>query len=606
MLKFLNLLKYAKPYWTYALLNVIFNIIAVVFSLISFGALIPILNILFKISKPVETATHFSWNLSSLMDFLSYQVSQAIHVHSEMTVLAYICFLIIALYFFKNLFRYLAMFFIAKLRYRVIRDLRNQLYHKALILPLSYYNDQRKGDIIARITGDVQEVEWSILQMLEMIIRQPVTIIVYFGALFYISPQLTLFVILVLPVAGFIIGRIGRSLRRTSEKMQKKMGSMVSLLEESISGLRIIKAFNAIEVMYDHFNVVNSDYAKSGTRAIRKRDLASPLSEFLGIAVTALILWYGGKLILSNNPIIDASLFLVYLAIFSQLLQPLKDISQAAAYVQKGIASLDRINYIFEAEEVITEAPVPVHISTLKDKIEYRNVSFTYQNEPVLKKINLAIEKGRTIALVGPSGGGKSTLVDLLPRFYDVVEGSILIDEQDIRKIAINDLRGIMGIVNQETILFNGSVFDNISFGMQNVEKESVIAAAKVANAHEFIAKLDEGYDTNIGDRGLKLSGGQRQRISIARAVLKNPPLLILDEATSALDTESEKLVQEAIENLMENRTTLVIAHRLSTIQHADEIIVLNQGEIVERGTHTQLLALNGTYKKLYDMQSFA
>lgn len=606
MRKFINLIKYAKPYWMYAAINVFFNLLMIVFSLVSFGALIPILNILFKLSKPVTTAPVFAWNQEVILQYINYYISLKITENGAINVLAFICLMLVVLYLLKNLFRYLAMFFIARLRYGVVRDIRNQLYHKALILPLSYYTEQRKGDIISRITGDVQEVEWSILQLLEILFRQPLTMIAYLVALFILSPQLTLFVLIVLPAAGFMIGRIGRSLRRTSVKMQHKMGQLVSLLEESISGLRIIKAFNAIDTMYVNFDKVNSEYSKIGTRAIRKRDLASPLSEFLGIMVTAIILWYGGRLILSDNQSLDATLFLVYLGVFSQILQPAKDISQAAAYIQKGLASLERINHILDAEEVIVEKSDPVHIESLSTHIEYRDVCFKYQSEPVLSNINLRIPKGKTIALVGPSGGGKSTMVDLLPRFYDVTSGELLIDGINVKDLAINDLRGLMGIVNQETILFNGSVFDNIAFGMKNIQMEDVIAAAKVANAHEFIEKMSDGYNTNIGDRGIKLSGGQRQRISIARAVLKNPPVLILDEATSALDTESERLVQDALVKLMQNRTSVVIAHRLSTIQHADEIIVLSAGQIVERGNHKELLQNKGLYYKLCEMQSFS
>jgi ATP-binding cassette, subfamily B, bacterial MsbA len=598
-------MRYAKPYWVYAVINVIFNIIVILFSLVSFGALIPILQILFKMSKPVTSAPPFAFNQDSIMQNINFYISDLIAKYSEITVLAYICILLVALYFLKNLFRYFAMYFIAVLRNGVVKDLRNAIYLKALILPLSYFNEQRKGDIIQRITGDVQEVEWSILQMIEIIFRQPVTLLAYLIFLFILSPQLTVFVLIVLPISGFLIGRIGRSLRRTSDKVQTKMGSLVSLIEETISGLRIIKAFNAIEFSYNNFAKTNSEYAKVATRMIRKRDLASPLSEFLGIMVTAIILWYGGRLILSDDHSLDATLFLVYLGVFSQLLPPAKDISQAAAYIQKGASSLERIDHILEAEEVIVEKANPIHISDLEHSIEYRNVAFSYNKEPVLKNINLVIPKGRTVALVGPSGGGKSTMVDLLPRFYDITGGQLLIDGNDVRDIAISDVRGLMGIVNQETILFNGSVYDNISFGMKDVTLEKVISAAKVANAHEFIERLDKGYDTNIGDRGLKLSGGQRQRISIARAVLKNPPVLILDEATSALDTESERLVQDALVKLMENRTSVVIAHRLSTIQHADEIIVLNAGQIVQRGNHHELIAVEGIYKKLCEMQSF-
>jgi subfamily B ATP-binding cassette protein MsbA len=599
-------MRYARPYWVYAVINIIFNIIVILFSLISFGALIPILQILFKMSKPVTSAPPLEFSQEAIMQNINFYISDLISKYSEVTVLGYICIILVALYFLKNLFRYFAMYFVAVLRNGVVKDLRNAIYMKALILPLSYFNEQRKGDIIQRITGDVQEVEWSILQMIEIIFRQPVTLLAYLVFLFILSPQLTIFVLIVLPISGFLIGRIGRSLRRTSDRVQSKMGSLVSLIEETISGLRIIKAFNAINFSYNNFTKTNSEYARVATRMIRKRDLASPLSEFLGIMVTAIILWYGGRLILSNDHSLDATLFLVYLGVFSQLLPPAKDISQAAAYIQKGASSLERIDYILNAEEVIVEKADPVRVSELEHSIEYRDVSFRYNTEPVLKNINLVVPKGKTIALVGPSGGGKSTMVDLLPRFYDITGGQLLIDGHDVRDIAISDVRGLMGIVNQETILFNGSVYDNISFGMQDVTLEKVVAAAKVANAHEFIEKLDNGYNTNIGDRGLKLSGGQRQRISIARAVLKNPPVLILDEATSALDTESERLVQDALVKLMENRTSVVIAHRLSTIQHADEIIVLNAGQIVQRGNHHDLIAVEGIYKKLCEMQSFS
>ena len=606
MRKFFKLMIYAKPYWVYAVINIFFNLLVILFSLVSFAALVPILQILFKMTKPVTSAPPLAFNQDAILQNMQFYISELIKTYGAHHVLGYICVILVALYFLKNLFRYLAMFFIAVLRYGVVKDLRNALYYKALILPLSYFNEQRKGDIISRITGDVQEVEWSILQMIEIIFRQPITLVAYLVFLFILSPQLTIFVLLVLPVSGLIIGKIGSSLRRTSDKVQAKMGDMVSLIEETLSGLRIIKAFNAIPFSYNNFVKANVDLTKVSTRMIRKRDLASPLSEFLGIMVTAIILWYGGGLILSNDHSIDATIFIVYLGVFSQLLPPAKDISQAAAYIQKGAASLDRIDYILQAEEVIVEKENPLHISNLENSIEYRNVSFSYNTDPVLTGINLIIPKGKTIALVGPSGGGKSTMVDLLPRFYDITGGELLIDGHDVRDIAINDVRGLMGIVNQETILFNGSVYDNISFGMKDITLEKVISAAKVANAHEFIEKLDHGYDTNIGDRGLKLSGGQRQRISIARAVLKNPPVLILDEATSALDTESERLVQDALLKLMENRTSVVIAHRLSTIQHADEIIVISAGEIVQRGNHQNLIAEEGIYKKLCEMQSFS
>jgi ABC-type multidrug transport system, ATPase and permease components len=475
-----------------------------------------------------------------------------------------------------------------------------------MILPLSYYNEQRKGDIIARMTADVQEVEWSIMSSLEAVFRDPITMIAYIVALFIMESSLTLMVLIVLPVSALIIGQIGKSLKRTSIKGQKKMGELLSLIEETISGLRIIKAFNAIEWAHQSFQETNHKYTRLMIRLYRKRDLASPLSELLGIAIAVFIIWYGGNIILAPGAKLDATIFLLYITLFSQLLIPAKSITTAAYNIQKGAASVERIELILNADEKIIEKPDAKSIKSFESQIEYRDITFRYESDTVLNQINLVIPKGKMIALVGPSGGGKSTLVDLLPRFYDPESGEITIDGISIRDYVITDVRGLMGIVSQETILFNGSVFDNIAFGMKDIRPEEVITAAKVANAHEFIEKMPEGYQTNIGDRGVKLSGGQRQRLSIARAVLKNPPILILDEATSALDTESERLVQEAIVNLMKNRTSVVIAHRLSTIQFADEIVVLQKGSIVERGTHAELLERKGIYHKLHEMQSFS
>jgi len=466
-------------------------------------------------------------------------------------MLIFIGVVIIVLYFLKNLFRYLAMYFLAVVRNGVVKDLRNDLYLKILILPLSFFTEKRKGDIIARMTTDVQEVEWSIMSSLEMAFRDPITMITYLVTLFVLSPQLTVFVMVLLPVSGFIIGRIGKSLKRTSDKGQFKMGVLLSMIEETISGLRIIKAFNAISFADKKFRKTNDEYNRLMIRLYRKRDLASPLSEFLSACVVTIVLWYGGKLVFTPGNFLDAATFLVYLGIFSQLIPPAKSITQAFYNIQKGAASVDRIEHVLGEPEVIEEKPDAIVKKDFCSDIEYRNVSFSYDEEPVLKNLNLVIPKGRTIAVVGPSGGGKSTMVDLLPRFYDCIGGAILIDGIDIRDLVIHDLRGLMGIVSQETILFNDTVFSNIAFGMENVSEDAVIAAAKVANAHEFIERMPLGYETNIGDRGTKLSGGQRQRLSIARAVLKNPPILILDEATSALDTESERLVQQALENLM-------------------------------------------------------
>jgi len=605
MKSFFKIMRYAGPYWVYAALNVVFNILAVVFSLVSFGLFIPVLQMLFHQMEIPRSAPPLSMNIEVLKDNFYYYTGQLLERYGNEQMLIYIGLVIIILYFLKNLFRYLAMFFLAVVRNGVVKDLRNDLYNKVLILPLSFFTEKRKGDIIARMTNDVQEVEWSIMSSLEMAFRDPITILTYLITLFIISPSLTIFVLIMLPVSGLIIGRIGKSLKRTSDKGQLRMGYLLSIIEETISGLRIIKAFNAIEFADNRFRKTNNDYNRLMIRLYRKRDLASPLSEFLSVCVVTIVLWYGGKLVFTPGNYLDAAAFLVYLGIFSQLMPPAKAITQAFYNIQKGAASVDRIEHILSEPEVIEEKPDAITKKDFISDITYDNVSFSYVKEPVLQNIRLTIAKGRTIAVVGPSGGGKSTLVDLLPRFYDCREGAIRIDGIDIRDLVINDLRGLMGIVSQETILFNDTVFNNIAFGMDNVSEAEVISAARVANAHEFIEKMPLGYKTNIGDRGTKLSGGQRQRLSIARAVLKNPPILILDEATSALDTESERLVQQALENLMRNRTSIVIAHRLSTIQFADEIIVLQGGLLVERGTHTELLERNGVYRKLYDLQSF-
>ncbi len=606
MKNFFKILRYATNYWVYALLNVIFNILAVLFSLVSFGLFIPVLQMLFHQMMIPKSAPPLIWtNFDSLRENFYFFSGKVLTLYGNEKVLFYIGILIIILYFLKNFFRYMAMYFLAVVRNGVVTDLRNDLYNKVLILPLSYFSEQRKGDIMARMTNDVQEVEWSIMSSLEMAFRDPITIVTYLVTLLLISPSLTLFVLVLLPISGLIIGRIGKSLKRSSVKGQKQMGVLLSMIEETISGLRIIKAFNAISFANRRFRKTNAEYTRLMIRLYRKRDLASPLSEFLSACVVTIVLWYGGKLVFTPGNLLDAAAFIVYLGIFSQVIPPAKSITQAYYNIQKGAASVERINHVLSEPEVIEEIPDPVHKKDFTGEIIYDNVSFWYEKDVVLKKVNITIEKGKTIAVVGPSGSGKSTMVDLLPRFYDCREGEIRIDGIPIRNLVIDDLRGLMGIVSQETILFNDTVFNNIAFGMENISEEDVISAAKVANAHEFIEKMPLGYFTNIGDRGTKLSGGQRQRLSIARAVLKNPPILILDEATSALDTESERLVQQALENLMKNRTSIVIAHRLSTIQFADEIIVYQHGKLVERGNHNDLLEKNGVYRKLYDLQSF-
>ncbi len=606
MRKYLRILAYIRPFKGAALLNVLFNLLVILFSLVSFVMLIPFLNLLFGIEKLVEAPPEFSMSPEVLMESLNYYISKIIITRGEVQALIFICLFLLGTFFFRNLFRFLAMFFLAKVRIGALRDIRNDLYNKLLILPLSFYSSQKKGDIIARITTDVQEIEHSIMNYLEMIIRDPVTIIAYYVTLMVMSPQLTLFVTILLPITGYIIGRIGRSLRKESKIGQAQFAGLLAIIEETISGLRIIKAFTAINFSSKRFVDFNRDYSKVLLKIYRTRDLSSPLSEFMSSVVIILVLWFGGRLVLNNDTTITAAVFITYIVIFSQIIPPAKTFATGFYSIQKGIASAERVFYILDADEVIEEKKDPVRIKKFDKAIEYKNVSFKYAREYVLKDVNVRIDKGRIIALVGPSGGGKSTFVDLLPRFYDVSQGELLVDGVNIRDYKIDDLRSLMGIVTQEPILFNDTVMNNIIFGKEGVTEDQVREAARIANADEFIDYMDEGYHTYIGDRGSRLSGGQRQRLSIARAVLRNPPILILDEATSSLDSESEKLVQDALARVMENRTSIVIAHRLSTIRHADEILVLNKGLVVERGDHSSLLNMNGVYKKLYELQSFS
>lgn len=605
MRKFYRILRYIFPYWSYALLNVLFNLLTIVFSLFSLVLLIPFLNLLFGTDELVLEKPEFAFSIDTLRKMLDYHVSTIIVERGQVDALIVICIVILLAFFLRNLSRFFAMFFMSNVRVGAVQDIRNSIYKKILILPLSFYNKNKKGDIIARVSSDVQEVEYSIMSYLEMLVRDPITIIAYFIFMMSMSSQLTLFVIVILPITGLLIGQIGKSLRRSSKIGQGRFAGMLSTIEESISGLRIIKAFNAIDYSDEKFRQQNSLYARLLISIYRRRDLSSPLSEFLSATVIVIVLWFGGRMVIAEQPDIQAAVFITYIVIFSQIIPPAKTFAQGFYSIQKGMASADRIFEILDAEEVIEEKPDAKGIADFKQQVEYRQVVFKYEKEDVLKKVNLKIEKGKIIALVGESGGGKSTMVDLLPRFYDVTEGAILIDGVDIRDYRIDQLRALMGIVTQESILFNDSVFNNIAFGDTKATLEQVTEAAKIANAHAFIMQLEDGYNTTIGDRGSKLSGGQRQRLSIARAVLRNPPILILDEATSALDTESERLVQDALAKVMSSRTSIVIAHRLSTIQHADEIIVMQQGSIAERGRHDDLIALGGLYKKLTDMQSF-
>lgn len=602
---FRRILHFVKPYSGSVALNILFNILGIIFSLFSFSMIGPFLNILFNPDKMVSVRPEFSLDSDVLLNTLNYFVSYMIVNYGQATALIGICLMLITAFFLRNLNSYLALYFMAAVRTGTIKDIRDTIYHKIMILPLSFYSKNKKGDIMARITTDVQEIEVSIISYLDVFIKDPVTIIAYFLFMLGISWRLTVFVLVLLPVAGVVIGKIGKSLKKDSREGQTRSAYLLATVEETIGGLRIIKAFNAIGYSGEKFKEQNAAYTKVIRHVQRKRDLSSPMSEFLSSIVIAIVLWFGSTLILDGNSPITASDFIIYIVVFSQIISPAKSFSQGFYCLQKGMASADRIFEILDAEEVIVEKENAITIKEFNDKVVYDNVSFRYGEYDVLKNIELTIPKGKMVALVGESGGGKSTMVDLLPRFYDVCQGSIKIDGTDIRDLKINDVRRLMGIVSQESILFNDTVFNNIAFGMENATREAVIEAAKVANAHDFIMQLENGYDTIIGDRGMNLSGGQRQRLSIARAVLKNPPILILDEATSALDTESERLVQEALAKVMSNRTSIVIAHRLSTIQNADEIIVLVKGKIVERGKHDELIAKGGVYKRLTDLQSF-
>ncbi|MCL4150110.1 UNVERIFIED_CONTAM: hypothetical protein GTU68_056932, partial [Idotea baltica] len=519
--------------------------------------------------------------------------------------LVFVCGAILVTFFFKNVFRYLALFFMAPARNGIVRDLRKELFDKVLSLPLSYFSEERKGDLMSRITADVQEVEMSILNMLQVIFREPLIIIGALGFMLYTSPTLTIFVFVLLLFTAFVIGGIGRALKKTSNLVQERLGSLVSIVEEALSGLRIIKGFNAESYQQAKFAKDNDSYRYILTRLLWRRDLSSPLSEFLGILVVSVLLWFGSRLVFSGD--MDAATFLTFIFAFYSVIEPAKAFSKAYYNIQKGIAAMQRVEVILDAENTIIDAPDALPLKEVKEGIVYRDVTFQYRQEegPVLRGINLEIPKGQVVALVGPSGAGKSTLVDLLPRFFDVQEGGVFIDGTNIKQLKLDDLRQLMGIVSQEAILFNDTIYNNIVFGLEGVTREEVEQAAKIANAHDFIMATEQGYQTNIGDRGNKLSGGQRQRLTIARAILKNPPILILDEATSALDSESERLVQDALVKLMKNRTSIAIAHRLSTIQHADMIIVMKAGQIVERGSHEALLAQEGEYSKLVAMQAF-
>ncbi|MBC7861635.1 MAG: ABC transporter ATP-binding protein [Bacteroidia bacterium] len=615
MKKFFGILRYIKGYWNYGILNIVCNIFSVIFGLFSLTLVAPFLTFLFqsdtsRIDEIINKGKPLvKISADSVINQFNYYLAVFIKEDGKLKALIFLCVMFIIMIFFKNLFRYLAMYFVAPIRNGVVRDMRNKMMDRIMNLHLGYFSEERKGDIMSRMTTDVMEIEWSVMQSLEMIFREPLTIILYLTFLINLSPSLTLYAFALLPIAALIIVLIGKSLKRTSHKSKTVLGTLFSIMEESLGGLKVIKAFTSESFVGKKFQAVNHQFFKLSNRVYRKNDLASPLSEVMVTGIMMMILYLGGKMVIEQPDKLDGSLFITYLAIFSQLVPPVKQLTTSYVNVQRGLASAERIDKILEAEIQIKEPLAPVKLSGFNSEIEYKDLSFAYTKGDegyVLKKINLKIAKGKTIALVGQSGSGKTTMADMVPRFYDATDGAVLIDGIDIRNVLTSDLRSLLGIVSQEPILFNDTIFNNIAFGNEHVSKEKVMEAAKIANAHEFIEQLVEGYHSNIGDRGSKLSGGQRQRISIARAVLKNPPILILDEATSALDTESERLVQDALTKLMQNRTTLVIAHRLSTIVHADEIVVLNQGEIIERGTHKALLEKNGAYKRLFDMQSFA
>lgn len=608
MKSFWRILKFARPYRLSAVLNVIFNLLATVFSLASIGLVIPVLGLIFNQAEAMTEAPAYDGNLVEYgKQFLEYEVGRRIAETGQSDALLYLCFLVIGAFFFKNLFRYLALFVIANMRNGITRDMRMALHRKFLQLPIGYFtNEKRKGDMISRMTSDLKELEWSLLTTLESFFRDPVVIIGSLVILLVMSPKLTVFVLILLPVVSIVITTIGNSLKKTSGRAQGLMGRILSQVEENLGGLKVIKAFNAAESKNAIFQRSADQYFAVMNRVLRKTDLASPLSEFMGVAVFAIIIWYGGGLVLSGDEF-TAEEFIAYILFFYQVIAPAKSMSRVSYQVQRGNASGERVLEILDAENPIRDKPNALEMPEFSKEIYFNKVSFTYPEHDtrVLHELELRIPKGKTIALVGQSGSGKTTLTNLVPRFYDVTGGHLEIDGVDVRDLKIESLRAHLGIVTQESLLFNESVRYNITLGKPDATMEEIVRAARIANAHEFIEKLEQGYETNIGDGGSKLSGGQKQRLSIARAVLKNPPIMILDEATSALDTESEKLVQDALYKLMENRTSLVIAHRLSTIQHADEIIVMDAGRIAERGTHQDLLARKGIYSKLVEMQSF-
>lgn len=610
MKDFFSLLRrFALPYKWNVLLSILFNLLTAFLTIFSFAFIMPILKMLFRIDTTVYHYMELgSGNFKEVaFNNFYYYVQTIIESSGASVALATLSAMLVVMTLLKTGTSYLSMFFMVPLRNGVVRDIRNQMYAKILSLPIGFFTDTRKGDVMARLSGDVQEVEASVMSSLDMLFKNPILIVVYLATMFFFSWQLTIFVLILLPVAGLVMGRVGKSLKRKSLRAQQMWGTILSTAEESIGGLRVIKAFNAERHMERKFTSETQSFFSMSNAIARRNSLAHPMSEFLGTTAIAIVLWFGGALILSGDSAIDAPTFILYMVIFYSIINPAKDLSKATYTIQKGMAAMQRIDAILMADNPIKSPADAVHTNRTKARhvgVEFRDVCFSYTPDRlVLDHISLDIKPGSTVAIVGQSGSGKSTLVDLVPRFWDVDSGSVLVGGVDVRRYDVTDLRDLMGNVNQEAILFNDTFYNNITFGMEGVTREMVEEAARIANAHDFIMASPEGYDTNIGDRGCRLSGGQRQRLSIARAILKNPPVLILDEATSALDTESERLVQEALERLMRDRTTIVIAHRLSTIVGADMICVMDQGRIVECGTHSQLLAMNGHYRRLVDMQ---
>jgi len=603
---FKKILQFARPYRKYGFLNIFFNILYALFSALSFAALIPMLDVLFKPQEKVlvePVYEGFAKSKDYLQDYINYRIT-AYAGDEEMKALVLVIGLVLVLFLLKNAFNYLAMYFITFLRNGVLKDIRNKMYRKIVDLPISYFSEKRKGDVIARITSDVLEIQHSFLSILELIVREPLTILFTILVMFGISTKLTIFVFVFIPVAGMIISRIGKSLKKKSDRVQKEQGEFLSIVEETLGGLRVIKAFNSESRFYQTFKHSTTRFFHFSNSLLNRQNLASPTGEFLGILVIGVLLWFGGKMVLVDKTL-DASSFIAYMGLAYNILTPAKAISKASYGVKKGNAAAERVLEILESENPITDIDGAEDKTNFNSGIELNKVGFKYEDDYVLKDFSLKVDKGKTVALVGQSGSGKSTVANLVTRFYDVNKGEILIDGTDIKNITKKSLRGLMGLVTQDSILFNDSVKNNIALGKENATDEEIMEAAKVANAHDFIIELPNGYDTNIGDSGNKLSGGQKQRLSIARAVLKNPPIMILDEATSALDTESERLVQDALEKMMQNRTSIVIAHRLSTIQNADTIVVMSKGKIVEQGTHEELMKSAKSYKKLVEMQSF-